>query len=157
MKTSGLVVLVVDAVSGSGRLVCEKLAAAGHTVFGGYEQPVPECLKYATGITRLPLDVSCDNSVADAITHITKTSQRIDIVVNNLRGPIFGAIEAVHIGIAEQYINKMLIGTARLQNAVLSVMRAQGYGRIINLNSSNPNIDSSFSGWQTAVVTALLR
>ena len=70
MKTSDLAVSVVDAVSSSCRLVCEKFDAAGHTVFGGYEKPVPECLKYATGITRLPLDVSCDNSVADAITHI---------------------------------------------------------------------------------------
>ena len=35
MKTSDLIVLVVDAVSGSGLLVREKLAAACHKVFGG--------------------------------------------------------------------------------------------------------------------------
>lgn len=155
MKTSDLVILVADAISESGQLVCKKLAAAGHVVFGGYEAPAPECLKYAASITPLPLDVSCDNSVSDAITHIIKATQRIDIVINNLRAPMFGAIEAVHIGIAEQYINKMLIGTARLQNAVLPVMRAQGFGRIINFNSSEHNLDASFSGWQTAVVAAL--
>jgi hypothetical protein len=37
-RVSDLIVLVVDAVSGSGRLVCKKFASACQTVFGSCDQ-----------------------------------------------------------------------------------------------------------------------
>jgi len=155
VSETGLVILVVDGVSDSGRVVCQRLAKLGHTVFSGYEPTDAEDTIHADGVKAVALDVCCDNSVAIAIKQVTKKNHRIDIVVNNLRAPLFGAIEAVHIDSAERYVHKMLIGTARLQNAVLPLMRAQGCGRIINFNSRCETVHGSFTGWQSAVVAAL--
>ena len=68
MKTSDLVILVADAISESGQLVCKKLAAAGHVVFGGYEAPAPECLKYAASITPLPPWAGANSQAMEANT-----------------------------------------------------------------------------------------
>jgi len=155
MSASGLVILVVDGVSPTGQSVVTKLIAAGHTVFSGHDGQPQRCRNSQAVDIPIALDVCCDNSVAAAITHITKSKQRIDVIVNNHRDPLFGAVEAVHIGDAEEYINKMLVGTMRLQKAVLPIMRAQGCGRIVNFNTQCDDIGAVFTGWHAAIVAAL--
>ena len=112
MGESKLVILVAGGVSAPGRLLCNRLASAGHILFAGYPSPQWENIEYEAGVTPLALDISSDNSVAAAITQITKATQRIDIVINNARTALFGALEAVHICDAENFINEMLIGRA---------------------------------------------
>ena len=155
MGESKLVILVADGVSAPGRLLCNRLASAGHILFAGYPSPQSENIEYEAGVTPLALDISSDNSVAAAITQITKATQRIDIVINNVRTALFGALEAVHICDAENFINEMLIGTVRLQNAVLPLMRAQGCGRVINVSTQQDAIEGEFTGWQSVAVAAL--
>ena len=155
MGESKLVILVADGVSAPGRLLCNRLASAGHILFAGYPSPQSENIEYEAGVTPLALDISSDNSVAAAITQITKATQRIDIVINNVRTALFGALEAVHICDAENFINEMLIGTVRLQNAVLPLMRAQGCGRVINVSTQQDAIEGGFTGWQSVAVVSL--
>ena len=133
MSESKLVISVANGISAPGRLLCNRLASAGHTLFAGYQSSQSENIDYEASVTPLALDISSDNSVAAAITQITRATQRIDIVINNMRTALFGALEAVHICGDENFINEMLIGTVRLQNAVLRLMRAQGCGRVTKL------------------------
>ena len=137
MSESKLVILVADGVSAPGRLLCNRLRSAGHILFAGYQSPQLENIEYEAGVTPLALDISSDNSVVAAITQITKATPRIDIVINNVRSALFGALKAVHICDAENFLNEMLIGTVRLQNAVLPLLWAQGCGRVTHAVSAS--------------------
>ena len=74
MSELKLVILVADGVSAPGRLLCNRLANAGHILFAGYPSPQSENIDYEAGVTPLALDISSDNSVATAIKQITKAT-----------------------------------------------------------------------------------
>jgi NAD(P)-dependent dehydrogenase (short-subunit alcohol dehydrogenase family) len=104
--------------------------------------------------TAMPLDLADDNSVFLAATGLLKAERRIDVVVNNMRDPLFGALEMVILKKVEAYLNATLIGMVRLQNAFLPIMRAQNAGRIVTIAPRTKLKNRSLRGWQRAVCEA---
>ncbi len=85
------VVLVTGASNGIGKTTVEHLAARGFRVFAGARRP--DAVRLATNVEVVALDVTDDDSVANAVGVIIKRAGRIDGLVNNAGGSILGAIE----------------------------------------------------------------
>jgi len=154
MNTCSKVFFIVDGVSPTGKLIVEKLSQLGHRVYFGIH-PSQTALGLAPSMaTAMPLDLADDNSVFLAATGLLKAERRIDVVVNNMRDPLFGALEMVVLEKVESYLNATLIGMVRLQNAFLPIMRAQNAGRIVTIAPRTKLENRSLRGWQHAVCEA---
>jgi NAD(P)-dependent dehydrogenase (short-subunit alcohol dehydrogenase family) len=127
------VAVVTGASSGIGEAAAQELVRAGFTVYGtSRTAPVGE---ERDGVVFVPLDVTDDESVADAVREVLGRSGRIDVLVNNAGFGITGAAEESSIEQARALFDTNLFGSMRMTSAVLPQMREQGSGRIINVSS----------------------
>jgi NAD(P)-dependent dehydrogenase (short-subunit alcohol dehydrogenase family) len=130
---TGQVALVTGASSGIGEAAAHELLAAGFTVYGTSRKAAVG--EERDGVVFLPLDVTDDQSVADAVREVLRRSGRIDVLVNNAGLGIMGAAEESSIEQARALFETNLFGSIRMTRAVLPQMRERGSGRIINLSS----------------------
>jgi NAD(P)-dependent dehydrogenase (short-subunit alcohol dehydrogenase family) len=82
------------------------------------------------------LDVTDDISVKNAIQAITAESNRIDVLVNNAGYTVFGAFEDLSMEEIKAQYETNLFGIIRVTQAVLSIMRRQKSGIIVNISSA---------------------
>src|SRR5881397_323930 len=130
---SNKIALVTGASSGIGQATAELLAKAGYTVYGTSRRGGG-----AGGrpFEVLPLDVTSDASVADAVTQLMQREGRIDLLVNNAGfGVAPAGAEESSIAQAQSIFDTNFFGIVRMTRAVLPHMRARGNGRIINISS----------------------
>src|SRR3954452_19931934 len=130
---TGRVALVTGASSGIGEAAARELFAAGFTVYGTSRKTA--AWDQRDGVVFLPLDVTDDQSVADAVRAVLARSGRIDVLVNNAGLGVTGAAEESSIEQARALFETNLFGSIRTTRAVLPHMREQGSGRIINVSS----------------------
>ena len=83
----------------------------------------------------LSMDVNNDDSVRNAIHKIIDEKKKIDILVNNAGYGLFGALEDISIADIKQQFETNLFGAIRTIKEVLSTMRKQKNGIIINITS----------------------
>src|ERR1051325_8295719 len=127
------VAVVTGASSGIGAAAAQELAGAGFTVYGTSRTAAVG--EERDGVVFLPLDVTDDESVADAVREVLGRSGRIDVLVNNAGLGITGAAEESSIEQTRALFDTNLFGAMRMTRAVLPQMREQGSGRIINVSS----------------------
>jgi NAD(P)-dependent dehydrogenase (short-subunit alcohol dehydrogenase family) len=127
------VALVTGASSGIGEAAARELLAAGFTVYGTSRRAVAG--EDRDGIVFLPLDVTDDQSVADAVREVLGRSGRLDVLVNNAGFGVAGAAEESSVEQARALFETNLFGAMRMIRAVLPHMRERGSGRIINISS----------------------
>src|SRR5580704_14152255 len=119
------VVLVTGASSGIGRCCAEFLAGRGYRVYGAARRPVGSAL-----VESIPMDVSDDASVRDAMVRLMEREGRLDIVVNNAGIALVGAVEDTSIAEAREQFDVNFFGVLRVCRAALPMMREQGAGYI---------------------------
>lgn len=142
------IILVTGASSGFGALTARRLADAGHTVYAsmrdtqGRNVPqVEDATRYANehgvDLRTVELDVLSDASTGHAIAHILREASRIDVVVHNAGHMVFGPTEAFT---PEQFIEQYdvnVVGTQRVNRAVLPHLRQQRNGLLVWVGSSS--------------------
>ena len=142
------IILVTGASSGFGALTARRLADAGHTVYAsmrdtqGRNAPqVEDATRYANehgvDLRTVELDVLSDTSTGHAIAHILREASRIDVVVHNAGHMVFGPTEAFT---PEQFIEQYdvnVVGTQRVNRAVLPHLRQQRNGLLVWVGSSS--------------------
>jgi NAD(P)-dependent dehydrogenase (short-subunit alcohol dehydrogenase family) len=139
------IILITGASSGFGRLTAEALARAGHTVYasmrdvaGRNAKNAAEMLALAdSDIRPLELDVQSEPSVAAAVAKIIAESGRIDVLVHNAGHMMFGPAEAFTPEQFAQQYDVNVLGTQRVNRAVLPHMRAAKQGLLIWVSSSS--------------------
>jgi NAD(P)-dependent dehydrogenase (short-subunit alcohol dehydrogenase family) len=130
---SNRIALVTGASSGIGQATAELLAKAGYTVYGTSRRGG---VASARSFEMLALDVTRDESVADAVRQVMQREGRIDLLVNNAGfGVAPAGAEESSIGQAQAIFDTNFFGIVRMTRAVLPHMRKQGAGRIINIGS----------------------
>lgn len=140
-------ILITGAGSGIGAGIAEQLAAAGHDLLLSDRDyaKVAEIAERiaATGgrATAIALDVTSADSV-EALRHSLATP--IDVLINNAGIQHVSPLEEFPMDKWEQLVQVMLIGVARLTQAVLPGMREQGFGRIINIGSIHSLVASAY-------------
>jgi NAD(P)-dependent dehydrogenase (short-subunit alcohol dehydrogenase family) len=133
MKIKDSIALVTGASSGIGQASAERLAEAGHKVYGTSRRGAQAGQR---SFAMLPLDVTTDESVEAAVKELIRLEGRIDLLVNNAGfGVAPAGAEESSLEQAKAIFETNFFGLVRMTRAVVPHMRRQGSGRIINIGS----------------------
>jgi NAD(P)-dependent dehydrogenase (short-subunit alcohol dehydrogenase family) len=149
------VALVTGASSGMGKDIAERLIEAGYDVYAGARRVERMIDLEKIGAIAIALDVTDDASMVQAIDRIKRVSGRIDVLVNAAGYGQYGALEDVPMAEARQQLETNVIGIGRLVQLCLPMMRARGFGRIINISSIGGKFALPLGGWYHASKFAL--
>jgi NAD(P)-dependent dehydrogenase (short-subunit alcohol dehydrogenase family) len=139
------IILITGASSGFGRLTTEALARAGHTVYASMRDITGRNAANATELSAMPgtdirpieLDVQSEESANQAIAKIIAESGRIDVLVHNAGHMMFGPAESFTPKQFAQQYDVNVLGTQRVNRAVLPHMRAAKQGLLVWVSSSS--------------------
>jgi len=142
------IILVTGASSGFGRLAAEALARAGHTVYAsmrattGRNAPtLAQMADYSktqgVDLRTVELDVQSQDSADAAIETIVGQAGRIDVVIHNAGHMVFGPAEAFTPEQYAQVYDVNVLGTQRVNRAVLPQLRRQRQGLLVWVSSSS--------------------
>lgn len=142
------IVLVTGASSGFGRLTAEALARAGHIVYGSMRDVAGRnaatasefkalSAKEEADLRAIELDVQSEPSTNAAVASIIAAVGRIDVVVHNAGHMVFGPAETFTPEQFAQQYDVNVLGTQRVNRAVLPHMRAARRGLIVWVSSSS--------------------
>jgi NAD(P)-dependent dehydrogenase (short-subunit alcohol dehydrogenase family) len=135
------VAVITGSSSGIGLETALILARNGYTTYATMRSPDKDTsIKEAVqneGLTMrvIPLDVTDDSSVKNAVNNIISEAGRIDLLVNNAGYGLVGALEDLAIEEIKSQYETNLFGLIRVTQTVLPTMRKQRSGRIINVSS----------------------
>jgi len=150
-KRNHKAILITGASSGIGRACAVYLSQQGHAVYGTSRRPRPDAMPF----TMLPMDVTDDASVQQALQTILEQQGQLDAVVNNAGIGYGGAVEDTAIEEARATLETNFLGALRVCQAVLPTMRAQGRGTIINVSSIGGLMGLPYQGLYSASKYAL--
>ena len=129
-------ILITGCSSGIGYDAAHGLQNAGWRVFASCRKQEDCDRLIAEGLESPRLDLADEDSIAKALEHIlNETGGTLDALFNNAAFAIPGAVEDLPRDALREIFETNLFGTHDLTTRVIPVMRAQGYGRIVN-NSS---------------------
>ena len=142
------IILITGASSGFGRMTAEALARAGHTVYASMRDVAGRnasnaaelasvAAKDGVDLRPIELDVQSEQSAIDAATKIIGESERIDVVIHNAGHMMFGPAEAFTPEQFAQQYDVNVLGTQRVNRAVLPHMRSRKQGLLIWVSSSS--------------------
>ena len=154
-------ILVTGCSSGFGRLTVETLADAGHRVYatmrdieGRNAAVAAEFREWAAGgahnVEILELDVTDDESVAQAASMVREKSGALDVLVNNAGIMVNGVNEAFNVADLQRVFDVNVYGVLRVTNAFLPPMRERGDGLIVTVSSTMGRTVTPFAGTYAA-------
>ena len=135
-------VLLSGASSGFGALTARALADAGHTVYAGmraldgHNATAAEDAR-AYGLHPVELDVTDDDSVRAAVAAVLAERSTLDVLVHNAGHMATGPAEAFTPEQLAALYDTNVLGTQRLNRAVLPHLRARGDGLVVWVGSSS--------------------
>jgi 3-oxoacyl-[acyl-carrier protein] reductase len=147
MKLAGKVAIITGGGNGIGRAYCHKLACEGATVIvADIDEAAAGKVSEEIGAESampLELDITREDSVRGGVRAVVERHGRIDILVNNAGGA--GGRRALLTETDLETWNANLLlnltGPFLMCREVIPRMRAQGYGKVVNVASA-----SVFSG-----------
>src|SRR3954452_16460055 len=128
-------VLITGCSSGIGRATAGYLAQRGYTVYASARKLDAIRDLEAHGCRLLALDVTDDDSMTAAVEAVEREQGAVGILVNNAGYSQSGAVESIPMDAVRKQFETNVFGLVRLCQLVLPGMRAQRWGRIINLSS----------------------
>lgn len=142
------VVLITGCSTGIGCDLAKHLSGAGYQVVATARNV--DALTNLPAALKLPLDVTDDDSVHQAVTQTLGQLGRIDVLVNNAGYALMGALEEVPIERVQQMFEVNVFGVLRMIHAVAPHMRAQHSGRIVNISSIAGKLSTPVNGAYSA-------
>jgi NAD(P)-dependent dehydrogenase (short-subunit alcohol dehydrogenase family) len=128
-------VLITGCSSGIGRATAERLADEGWTVYATARKPETLAELERRGCKTLALDVTDEASMTAAVDAVVGAEGAVGVLVNNAGYSQSGAVESVAMEQVRRQFETNVFGLIRMCQLVLPGMRAQGWGRIVNLSS----------------------
>lgn len=135
------IVFITGTSTGFGKLTTTTLAKAGYTVIAGMRDvkgknaQAAEELSQLKNVDVVEIDITNDESVADAFAAVFSKYGTIDVLVNNAAVSGFGLLEAFSIEQIKRMFEVNFYGVIRTYQAVLPAMRKAKKGLIINITS----------------------
>jgi 3-hydroxybutyrate dehydrogenase len=151
--------LITGGGSGLGRDLCRYFAARGHSVLvtdidADAARETVALLGAGVPATAHRLDVTREDDIRDFAASLG--DQPVHVLVNNAGLQHVARLEEFPPDRWSWLIDVMLKGPALLTRAVLPRMRAQGYGRIVNIGSIHSLVASPFKSAYVAAKHGLL-
>ncbi|GAA0573226.1 SDR family oxidoreductase [Paractinoplanes ferrugineus] len=129
---------------GIGAAIAQGLAERGMTVVvGARDAASGERTAQRLGGRAVPLDVTDDGSVRDAVAHVQQWYGRLDILVNNagIAGGGVGQLAGdVDLAVMRTVFDTNLFGVVRLTEAFLPLLRKADGARVINVSSGTGSL-----------------
>jgi 3-oxoacyl-[acyl-carrier protein] reductase len=172
LQLAGKRALICGASSGLGRAVAEALAAEGAHV-ALLSRDAARLQIVADGITATAVGraviAPADLSDHDALLAAADTAERllggpVQILLNNTGGPPPSGVAGLDPDLWRAQFEAMVLSVFRLTDRVLPAMRAEGWGRILNVASSSvvepianlgvsTALRASVAGWAKTLAT----
>ena len=141
-------ILISGTSSGFGALTARELAQAGHVVYAGMRETAGRNAKQVDAarafaaenkvdLRCIELDVVKDESVRQAVDAILNETGGIDVLVHNAGHMTLGPAEAFTPEQCADIYDVNVLGTQRLNRAVLPGMRARRSGLVVWVSSSS--------------------
>lgn len=142
------VAVVTGAGQGLGRAIASLLAEAGAAVVATDRDPAllaasAEDGAYGDNHILVEADVADEAQVDALFKTAAGRFQRVDILVNNAGVTTSGSLEDVSRSVWDRQIAVNATGTFLCTQAAGRLMRARGYGRIVNLSSHSGSLGSN--------------
>ena len=142
------VVLVTGASSGFGQMIARDLARAGHVVYASMRGTIGKNMaavaesdafarEHGIDLRTIELDVQDEASIQAAADRIITEQGRIDVLVHNAGHMTWGPSEAFTADQLALLYDVNVLGTQRVNRAVLPHMRAAGTGLLLWVGSSS--------------------
>jgi NAD(P)-dependent dehydrogenase (short-subunit alcohol dehydrogenase family) len=147
------VVLITGCSTGIGRDLAQRLTESSYTVVATARKV--EALNDIPAALKLPLDVTCPESVCCAVDEVIQRFGRIDALVNNAGYGLRGVVEEISDEQARQVYDVNVFGMIRMVRAVAPHMRKQKSGRIINVSSIAGRVSTPVNGLYSSTKFAL--
>ncbi len=128
-------VLITGCSSGIGRASALRLARSGWTVYASARRPESIADLQQAGVHTLALDVTDEQSMRAAVAAVEQAEGAVGVLINNAGYSQSGAIESVPLEAARRQLETNVLGPVRLIQLVLGGMRAQRWGKIVNVGS----------------------
>lgn len=149
-------ILITGCSSGIGRCVAAGLARRGYRVFASARRSEDVRSLEAAGLEGVQLDLADSRSIRQAVDEVlARSGGRLDALFNNGAYGQPGAVEDLSRDVLREQFETNLFGTVELTNLIIPLMRAQGYGRIIQNSSVLGLVALPFRGAYTASKYAL--
>jgi NAD(P)-dependent dehydrogenase (short-subunit alcohol dehydrogenase family) len=132
---SSKAVLITGCSSGIGYATAERLAKAGWPVYASARRVESLRGLEGAGCKTLALDVEDEGSMKRAVETIERAEGAVGVLLNNAGYSQSGAIESVSMDKVRRQFETNVFGLVRLTQLVLPRMRAQGWGKVINVSS----------------------
>lgn len=129
------VVLITGCSSGIGAATALRLVKAGHTVYATARRPETLSALTEAGCRALALDVTDEGSMSRAVAAVEAEHGAVGVLINNAGYSQSGAVESVSMADARRQLDTNVFGLLRMCQLVLPGMRAQGWGKIVNIGS----------------------
>jgi NAD(P)-dependent dehydrogenase (short-subunit alcohol dehydrogenase family) len=148
-------VLVTGCSSGIGRATALRLARSGWTVYASARQLDSLAELADAGCRTLALDVTDEDSMRAAVDAVEQAEGAVGVLINNAGYSQSGAIETVPIEAVRRQFETNVLGLVRLTQLVLPRMRAQRWGKIVNVGSMGGRLSFPGAGHYHATKHAL--
>jgi NAD(P)-dependent dehydrogenase (short-subunit alcohol dehydrogenase family) len=148
-------VLITGCSSGIGRATALHLRERGYKVYATARKASQLDELAAKGCIPLSLDVTDEASMRAAVSEVERVEGAIGVLINNAGYSQSGAIESVPMERVRRQFETNVFGTIRLTQLVLPKMRAQKWGRIINLSSMGGRLTFPGGGYYHATKYAI--
>jgi NAD(P)-dependent dehydrogenase (short-subunit alcohol dehydrogenase family) len=135
------IVLITGCSTGIGQATAIAFARRGDRVYATMRAPERgrdlQALIHGEGLDAeiIPLDVTDDQSVRNAMSIVVDRHEHLDVVVNNAGIGPFAPIERTTDHHWLETLDTNLLGAVRVARAALPAMRSQGNGTIVNISS----------------------
>ncbi|TMR92725.1 SDR family NAD(P)-dependent oxidoreductase [Nonomuraea basaltis] len=150
--------LITGASRGLGRAFAEAALEAGDRVVGAARdvEPLSDLVqRYPDNLVRLPLDVSDRAAVQEGVDRAAAAFGRLDIVVNNAGGMLFGMVEEATEEQIRAHLDVNLFGAIWVAQAVIPHLRAQGSGHILQVTTMGTGGGFASTGFYAGGKSAL--
>ena len=148
------VTLITGASRGFGLAAAEELTMRGHPVIATMRNPDRDGPNLAALDSDLVEIVQCDvtdpASIAVAVEQSLQRFGRIDALFNNAGYGLYGPVEDMSDDEITRQMDTNFTGQIRMARAVLPAMRAQHYGKIINVSSNAGKVVTPLMGLYAA-------
>ena len=144
------VLVISGGSSGIGKATASLFAERGWRVFELSRHGISH-----EGIIHVDCDVCSEQSTLAAIEEVMRQTDAIDVLISNAGYGISGAVEFSAISEAEHQMDVNFMGAVRLTQAVLPVLRAQKYGRIIYTSSVAASLAVPYQAFYSASKAAI--